>query len=68
MKTMLRSLSHRQQCVYREAAATAYTSRFSTASWPLGVALCALNVSRRLTGSRLEPGILVLECQNAPWI
>jgi hypothetical protein len=37
-----------------------YTSMFRATSWPLGELLRALNVSRRLTGSRDEPGMFVL--------
>ena len=61
MKTMFRSLS-RHSCQPRTDPRHdgAYTSIFSTASWPLGVPRCALNVSRRLTGRREEPGILTL--------
>ena len=38
----------------------AYTSMFRATSWPLAELFRALNVSRRLTGNREEPGIVGL--------
>jgi hypothetical protein len=38
---------------------------FRATSWPLGELLRALKVSRRLTGSRDEPGMFVLRRDEA---
>jgi hypothetical protein len=50
---------------FGRARGDGYTSMFRATSWPLGELLRALKVSRRLTGSRDEPGMFVLRRDEA---
>jgi hypothetical protein len=58
---MLRKLYNPcQYTVFPYRCQGAYTSMFRAMSWPLAELFRALNVSRRLTGNREEPGIVGL--------
>lgn len=75
MKTMLRNLVRdpvsRKTCLLRARIRIAYTSMLRATRRPFAELFRALNVSRRLTGRRDEPGILTtteLESQaNSSW-